>query len=347
VLHPANGRLSAQASRAVLGQYADSRDPRLLQEADWLSSRAVALAPDHSGVWWTRAFCLDVAGDLSAAMQALDRAEGLPGASAQLPLASAQLLERGGRHVEALAACDRAIEGVGADRDLTSGERRLALLTRSRLQARLGNAVAARADRNLAYGLDTPSRDPHTPANLIDLRDFYTASLDADWRASRFSRHKLSGLARGRQVLGGVEYDVRGLVQLSSTLLEMRRLHYPQKVQGIQVQQRCGRLHFLHAADSVTGYGDTVAIYTVRWANGREEKIPMRYGIEAMPWDWEPNAANPSAAVAWSGVSPAGLPVWLFRTTWTNPTPEVVVTTIDLESAMTDVAPFIVAITAE
>jgi len=315
ILHPSKGLLSAEATRVALEQHDASRDPQLLREAEWLSGRAVTLAPDHPGVWWTRAVYLDTAGDSLAAMQAMDRVERLPGASAQLSLASAELCERGGRHVEALAACDRAIESVEADRHLTSGERRLAWLTRSRLQSRLGNAAAARADRNRAYGLDTPSHDPHTPANLIDLRDFYTASLDADWRASRFSRHNLSGLARGRQVLGGVEYEVQGLVQLSSTLLETRQLHYPQKVQGIQVQQRCRRLHFLHAADSATGYGDTVAIYTVRWADGREEKVPMRYGIEAMPWDWEPSAANPSAAVAWSGVSPAGLPLWLFRTT--------------------------------
>jgi hypothetical protein len=124
-------------------------------------------------------------------------------------------------------------------------------------------------------------------------------------------------------------------------------LHLPQAVWGILVQQPCRRLHFLHAADGAVDAGETLAQYTVRWADGREERIPIRCHVEVRPWDWEPLSAGPAAAVAWSGSSPAGLPVWLFRTTWTNPHPDVAVAALDLESAMRSCAPFIVAITAE
>jgi hypothetical protein len=147
--------------------------------------------------------------------------------------------------------------------------------------------------------------------------------------------------------LAGAPFDVRGLVQLSSDQLETRALHYPRWIPAIPIWQACRRLHFFQAADGVAGTDVTVAFYVVHWADGRVERIPIRYGIEALPWDWEPDPANPAAAVAWSGLSPAGLPVWLFRTTWTNAHPEVAVAAIDLELVMENAAPFVVAITAE
>jgi WD40 repeat protein len=346
-LWPGNGPLWAQAARLALDQYDARRDVQRLREADWLTSRAVALAPADAGVWWARAVYSEKAGDLPAALQAMERAERLPGATAQVSLARASLLERNGREAEAVSVLNRVLDSSEVDRRLALTERRLALLTRSRLYARLENAAAARADRARAYGVNGPVRDPRTPASLIDLTGFYTAGLEGDWRDSRFAGHNLSRLPRGRQVFDGVEYDVRGLIQLSTPTLDLRGLHLPQAVRGIPVQLTCRRLHFLHAADGAVDAGETLATYTVHWADGREERIPIRYVVEARPWDWEPLSAHPAAAVAWSSSSPAGLPVWLFRTTWTNTHPDVAVAALDLESAMTSCAPFIVAITAE
>jgi hypothetical protein len=228
-----------------------------------------------------------------------------------------------------------AIEGLEGNAKLERDELRLAWLACARIHAQTGNREAARIAHRQAYELDIPPRDPQGPARLIDLSDYYTAGLDADWQGSRYARHALSGLPRGRQTFAGVEYDVRGLVQLSSELLELRRLHFPRTVVGIPVGQRCARLHFLHAADAAAGEGETVARYTIYLDNGTNETIAIRYAEEAWPWDWEPLCDRAQAAAVWRGSSPAGSPVWLYRTTWTNAQSEVPVVAVDLSSTMT------------
>ncbi|MCL4177359.1 MAG: protein kinase [Verrucomicrobia bacterium] len=205
----------------------------------------------------------------------------------------------------------------------------------------IAGMVNPRAERWL------PARDPALPPRLIDLSDYYNASLEEDWRASQFLSHNLSTVPRGRQVFDGIEYDVRGVIQLASELLELRGLAFSRRLTGIPVHQACRRLHFLHAADCFAESESTIAVFTVHRSDGSQDRIPIRYGIEALPWDWESGGGERQAKVAWSGMSPAGLPVRLYRTTWTNACPEVKVETIDLESTGMRGVPFVVAITAE
>jgi len=351
MLHPTNGWLFAQVAHLSLEDYAQRSDPRWLRETDWLTERALVLAPNHPAVWWTRASYLSYAGNPAGTLEAIAQAESLPNASSRLSLARAQWLESNWREDRCrpetvLAAYRRAIEGR-AEAQLDANEMRLAWLACAGVEASLGNRQAARAARCRAYGLNLRSRAADTPAKLIDLTDFYTASPDADWRSSRFPGHDLSALPGGRQVLEGIEYDVRGLVQLSSARLKSRLLEYPEYVRGIPVQQSCRRIHFLHAADTPANPLETVARYAVHWSDGREEQIPIRYAVEALPWDWEPPPGTAQPVVAWHGTSPAGHPVWLFRTTWTNTHPDVPVANLDLSSTMTACGMFIVAITAE
>ncbi len=350
-IEPTNGRLLAQAARVALEEYVRRQDSRVLREAGWLSGRAVDLAPGHAAVWWAYASWLEHAGDVAGTLRAMEQAERLPGVSSRLLLGKAQRYEAEWREnrMEAdrvLAAYQAAIDGVRGGAKLGRNELRLAWLACTRIHAQAGNREAVRMARRQAYGLDMPPRDPQMPSRLIDLSDYYTAGLDTDWRESRFAGYDLSGLPRGRQVMAGVEYDVRGLVQLSSELLEVRRLHFPRAVEGIPVGQRCARLHFLHAADAVVDLGETVARYTIHLGDGGDEMIVIRYGNEAWPWDWEPGGELAKAAV-WRGSSRVGLPVWLYRTTWTNAQPDVPVVSVDLTSTMTWCGVFVVAITAE
>ncbi len=346
-LHPDEGWLWAQAARHPMAHFERLHDAQRLREAEWLEGRALALAPDHPAVWWTQASIRFNAGDQAGTLQAIERAEGLPGASTRLSLARAQWLEHYGQSESSLAAYSRAIEGREASPKLGAEELRLAWLACSGLHAQLGNARAARTAHNRAYDLNLQPRDPTAPSRLIDLTDFFTANLDDDWRADGFRRHTLAALPRGRQVFAGVEYDVRGLIQLSSTLLDRRFLWYPPDVVGIPVRQLCRQIHFLHAADCAAPAGVPLAAYTIRWVDGQEDTIAIHYGQEASSWDGNPVVDHPRGTVAWRGTNPAGEPVCLFRTSWTNAHPDLVVATIILASSMTDCAPFVVAITAE
>jgi hypothetical protein len=57
-----------------------------------------------------------------------------------------------------------------------------------------------------------------------------------------FFRHNLSTLPRGQQNLGGVEFDVRGAIQLTWGGFASRTLQYPDAVRGIPVGLPCRRL---------------------------------------------------------------------------------------------------------
>ncbi len=351
-LQPTNGWLCAQAARLALEEYVSRSDPRRLREAEWLTDRALRLEPNHPAIWWTRARHLGYAGDQPGTGEAIESAASLPNASALIFLSKANWLNEQWQKKKCppevvLAAYRRAIEGPQSGAKLNAPLLRTAWLNCAWFEADTGNREAARAARFQAYSLNLPPRAPDTPARLIDLTDFYTACPEADWRASRFPGHDLFALPRGRQVFEGIEYDVRGLVQLSSVLLRSKGLQFPEASRDIPVQQRCQRIHFLHAADNTAAPGATVASYAVHWTDGREEQMPIRYSKEAWPWDWDPGSGNPHAAVAWHGTSPAGQPVWLYRTTWTNSHPEVPVASVDLTSTMTRCGMFIVAITAE
>lgn len=346
-LYPNQGVLIAQRARHTLEQFKRQPSLQLLHEADWASRRAVELAPERYATWWTRALYLDQAGDAAGALAAMDRAGRLPDGGPQLWLDTALMLERHDQPQRALSACDRAIQGVEGRPDRVPLELQAAWLTRARLHERLGNTIAARADNQRAFGFEPGARDPLAPPQLIDLTDFYTANPDVDWRWSRFPGHDLSALPRGRQVFNGIEYDLRGIIQLSSALLKSRGLKYPETVRGIRVQQFCHQLHFLHAADSGASAGDLVAKYVVHWNDGREATIPIRYAQEALPWDWESSAEIGDTRVVWRGSNPAGQSVRLYSTTWTNAHPDVAIATIDLASTMTRCGQFVVAITAE
>jgi hypothetical protein len=226
-------------------------------------------------------------------------------------------------------------------------ETRAAWLARSVLLARLGDTNAAHSARYRAYGLDLAPRDPGAGKRQLDLSEFFTAGLDTDWRGSRQEHHALPALPRGRQILGGLEHDLRGLVQLSTPILERRDLYYPRTVSGIPVHQPCRRLHFLHAADSAGERGSLLAVYTIHREDGGHDTIEVRYGEDVLAWDAPAVPSSTPPRLVWREMSPAGFPVWLFQTSWTNARPELDVTTIDLTSAMTNSAPFVVAITAE
>jgi len=198
-----------------------------------------------------------------------------------------------------------------------------------------------------------PERDPRAAPSLVDLSGRYTAPLDNDWLVS--TGVNLRSLPKGIQTFAGVEFDVRGIVQLASTELlalsvlseEEKARQYPRSVRGIPVRLRSQRVHFLQASAWSAGDGEKVGEYVVHYADGQQRSIPLLYQRSLIDW-WVKSATDKptDAEIAWHG-SHARSRISLFRYTWTNPRPDVAIDTIDFISAMTRAAPFLVAITCE
>ena len=141
---------------------------------------------------------------------------------------------------------------------------------------------------------------------MLDLTPFYNAGLNESWHGNK--GNDLAALPEGVQTFGGVEFDVRGIVQLGSK--SPSSTNYPALIKGIPVKQKCQRLHFLHAAGfgNPGDEGKQIGAYVVHFtANPMRLEIPIRYGHEVR--DWHALAGEPAApdelTVVWTGTERA------------------------------------------
>lgn len=197
-----------------------------------------------------------------------------------------------------------------------------------------------------------PPRDPKTPAHCIDLSKFYNAALTESWHPNNPGApvaNNLAWMPSGLQKFGDIDFDTRGVIQLSSKQLNLPR--FPFSVRNIKVDQKATRLNFLHSTGWSASDGTPVCTYVMHMANGKTHDFVVRYGDHVSDWiaQRDPNDAKASM-VAWSGKSPAndtGTAVRIYKTQWINPEPDQTITSIDFLSANLDPAPFLIAITAE
>jgi hypothetical protein len=205
--------------------------------------------------------------------------------------------------------------------------------------------------------LKIPPRDPKAGPELIDLSAHYNAALTDSWHpASNMAGetgNDLSELLRGVQKLDGIEFDLRGLIQVSGSGGQNSRGPFPEVAKGIKVGLRSARLYFLHGTGFVDREGQQIGSYTIHYADGQTNEIPIVYGEDVRDW-WAYNGLareTKRATVAWSGKNKAtqanGLGLQLFRRAWENPRPEVVIDSIDFEASKARSIPFLIAITAE
>lgn len=195
-------------------------------------------------------------------------------------------------------------------------------------------------------------RDSKAPKELLDLSGFYNAMLTESWHGSK--GNDLAALPTGLQTLGGVEFDVRGIVQLGSKSPSAAK--FPAQIKGIKVHQKCQRIHFLHAAGfgTIADEGKQISSCIVHFATNQVRlEIPIYYGRDVRNWHLLAGEPAPPEGlkVAWTGQNEvskaAGNTIRLFMTTWTNLVPDAEIESLDYASSMAGPAPFLIAITVE
>jgi hypothetical protein len=190
----------------------------------------------------------------------------------------------------------------------------------------------------------------HIKARAINLARFYNARLDSSWQSLSGSWRTLSGLVAGRHILGEIEYDVRGIIQLSGLhFQEAERPRFPTTIDGIPVGQDLARFHFLLGTAWPVADGTTIAAFTVHFEDGVRLEIPIIYGEDVRDWNGQSDANTllKRGKLAW-GQRIAGHGVLrLFQTFWANPRPSAKVRGLDFRSMNTESAPFLLAVSAE
>jgi len=115
----------------------------------------------------------------------------------------------------------------------------------------------------------------------------------------------------------------------------------------------CQRLHFLHAAFKAFKVPDGTQIgrYVVHYLDGQQREIPLVIGRDLADWYEQPNEGGKPLAVAWTGANEKSQKqntrIRLFKTTWPNPQPDLVVQCLDFEALDKQALPFLVAITVD
>jgi eukaryotic-like serine/threonine-protein kinase len=191
-----------------------------------------------------------------------------------------------------------------------------------------------------------PVRDARAKSNLVDLTPYYNASLIA-----HSDLNDLRDVPRGIQTLAGVQFDVRGLIQVGADSPTGAR--YPAQVTNILFGCTCQRLHFLHGALFVAGAtnGTRLGTYVIHYANDHRAEVPIVVGDSLAGGPALTPNDHESFTLAWGGRDVEhrreGLLTCLFKSTWQNPFPADLIASIDFVSNPPGPAPYLVAITAD
>jgi hypothetical protein len=222
-------------------------------------------------------------------------------------------------------------------------------LTPARMFAAASTTEAAAATKSY------PERDQNTPAQLLDLSRFFNARLSDTWHGTQNATgNDLGSLPAGIQQLEGVEYDLRGVIQLASKAPTANR--FPTNISGIKVGQKVRKLHFLHsgAFGKPADEGKEIGAYILHFAGNQTRiEVPIIYGQDVRDWHYWPREPEAPANLhrVWKGENKtskaANSYLRLFETTWTNIIPNVELESIDFVSKLSQPAPFLLAITVE
>ncbi|MDA1275586.1 MAG: hypothetical protein O2960_16330 [Verrucomicrobia bacterium] len=201
--------------------------------------------------------------------------------------------------------------------------------------------------------VDIAPRDAGAPANLIDLSDYFNASVNESWHAGGIANNDLGAIPQGVQELAGVKFDIRGIIQLTGRGAEEQlSVQFPKEVTGIQINRSCERLHALHAVGWVESDGTKVGSLVIHYSDGESRELPIVYGKQVSDWWTPPNTpVVTDAQVAWKGSNSASAnlqsTLQLYKTSWPNPRFDAKIETIDYVSSHSNSAPFLIAITVE
>ena len=341
--------------------WANPQPDSLIQTIDLVSEMTnagafvVAITAESMNVpefWVMKAEKLEGEGNLSGALATLD--EGVKASPASLVLwtAKGNLLGKASRPNEALQAFAKAIDLAAADTSAFGRVLTEARLGRSALLRRMNRLEEAAADNLTARGI--PARAPQARPNLVDLSPFYNFALTNDLQDG-VAGNNAATLPQGLQQFGGIEFDVRGLIQLPGTeLVKKTGRSWPTSATNMPLNRKAARLHFLQGTGWTEPDGTRVGAYVLNYADGQKHELPILYGQHLRDW-WlfrqGDEKQTTGARVVWTGANAATAKargsLRLYLMTGENPRPEVEIKSIDFVSAMTKCGPFLIAITAE
>jgi hypothetical protein len=191
------------------------------------------------------------------------------------------------------------------------------------------------------------NKTPDQAGFTINLSELYNSNFGgktytdwAEWRSDDLLRILPASATR----LKGDLYQFAPTSQNQVIRLDSRQdqqRSYPQQV-TIPIQRKASTLLFLQNTawpdDTNREVGQTI----IHYADGSQETINLVYGINIAAWN-DPRILS-GADVAWMGGTKEGQKAVIRRLTWTNPSPEKEIQSIEIKSTKTEAGIALLAI---
>jgi len=207
------------------------------------------------------------------------------------------------------------------------------------------------------------TRPPGTSPRQIDLTKHYTGNFFVNLG------REFTTLPGTFEPVGGIDFDLRGLVILNSGVYPALPFHpyqnetrsssygskdandvkgtaWPYEVTGIAIEQKARLLHFLQTSDHpYLRNGIAIARYVIHYSDGSQEEAPVVVGQDIHSIQVFPDTTPKS--VVWRGPGVVVKQAQVYRQVWENPFPEKMISHIDFISARTNAVPILLGITLE
>ncbi len=208
--------------------------------------------------------------------------------------------------------------------------------------------AASRPDPNL----EPPPRAGDTPAALLDLGPHYTHVAHA--RYASVVDFDLRRVALGRQRVDGIEFDLRGVVQLAEPGWLLKPYPLPREVQGIAVPARVDAFDLLLGSYGMDRDLAPFLSLVLRYRDGGERRVGIGlvgHSTKEFPAVDDAAQGEPSAAPlvlqaqSLNAEYQLAAPLRLYRVRVENPEPARALATLGLYAERH--APYVAAITAD
>lgn len=214
---------------------------------------------------------------------------------------------------------------------------------------------------NRLWNLDTPS--PAREFRLLDISGFCNAntvdSRRRDGWMGEGPQYDLRSLPTGVAWVGHIPFSIvkpeenhdRACIMLADETTPTDL--YPEGVYEIAVGLKTPALYFLQTCSVpqsrerklyATHNPGAVGHYIVNYADGEQAKIPLVYLANIHDWNGQRGPAQ--AVGVWEGRTEGGALISIGAVRWDNTRPDVAITSIDFASAVTQVRPVLLAVTA-
>ena len=204
---------------------------------------------------------------------------------------------------------------------------------------------------NLGVRLSSRSVEPSSKCHIINISRACNATLISDIPrddvgfTGRGPDSDLRAFSPGLILAGGVPFHIAPLRAREDRNCAVIAQSGEPACKPVKVKMKAGTLAFLVMCEGRQKRGRPIAHFTVKYNDGLETRVPIRYEIDVLDWNERPRPLE-GASVAWRGFTLTGEPAAVYAKHWQNTRATVPIESVTFSSTQSGVTPIMLAMTA-